>query len=324
MRFCQYRTGEGQRRIGLAHADAAGVDRIVDLAAAGKRLGLAHAFPDTLLRLIEEGAPALAAAREVAAALAADPGLAADPALSAAPEAVHLEAPVTRPPKFFSVAINGGANWRSATKPANPNPHYFIKLHTSIVGPYDPVEIPDVGQVGPEVELAVIIGKGGRNIPQERALEHVFGYTTHNDITAHEMRKTTEWILMHRADGSEERLTYPGRYKNFDRTAPMGPWLVTADAVPDPNALHLRAWLNGDLCQEGTNADHIYPVEKLVAYLSEAHTLEPGDIISTGTVAAKAPWTMTTIDLGKSGGVVAAEVEGIGRVENPIVFLGAQ
>lgn len=319
MRLCQYRTREGQRRIGLAHGD-----RIVDLAAVGRQLDLGYAFPETLLRLIEDGDPALAAAREIAEAVGKDTAMASDPALSVAPDSVHLEAPVTRPPKFFSVAINGGANWRSATKPANPNPHYFIKLHTSIVGPYDPVEIPDVGQVGPEVELAVIIGKGGRDIPEERALEHVFGFTTHNDITAHEMRKTTEWILMHRPDGSEERLTYPGRYKNFDRTAPMGPWLVTTDAVPDPNSLQLRAWLNGELCQEGTNADHIYPVEKLVAYLSQAHTLEPGDIISTGTVPAKPPWTMTTIDLGKSGGVVAAEVEGIGRVENPIVFLGAR
>lgn len=234
------------------------------------------------------------------------------------PDLAAFAAPITRPPKFFAIAINGRANWERSIKPEGATAQYFIKLRTCITGPGDPVEIPDIGSVGPEVELAVIIGKGGKHIAESDALDHVFGYTIHNDLTAHDLRSQKSWIKLVRKDGSEEQLTYPGRWKNFDTFSPLGPWLVTPDEVPDPENLRMTAHLNDDLVQDGTTADFVFTVPQLIAFLSEAHTLEPGDIISTGTVPPVAPWTMAGMHLRKYGGQITCEIDGLGRQVNPI------
>lgn len=234
------------------------------------------------------------------------------------PELSSFAAPVTRPPKFFAVAINGRANWERSIKPEGATAQYFIKLRTCITGPGDPVEIPDIGSVGPEVELAVIIGKGGKHIPENHALDHVFGYTIHNDLTAHDLRSQKSWIKLVRKDGTEEQLTYPGRWKNFDTFSPMGPWLITPDEIGDPENLRMSARLNDDLVQDGTTADFVFKVPQLISFLSQAHTLEPGDIISTGTVPPVAPWTMAGMDLRKYGGQITCEIEGMGQQINPI------
>jgi len=231
---------------------------------------------------------------------------------------VHLRAPLTEPPKFFAIAINGRANWERSIKPDNPRPQYFIKLRTCITGPFDPIEIPDIGAVGPEVELALIIGRGGRHIAASDAHKHIFGYTVHNDLTAHDLRAKSEWIRLRRKDGSEEQLTYPGRWKNFDTFSPMGPFLVTPDEVPDPHDLKLDAHLNGELVQEGYSSDAVYRIPELIEYLSAAHTLEAGDIVSIGTVPAVEPWKMATIDLRRYGGTIDVSIAGLGRLSNPI------
>lgn len=235
------------------------------------------------------------------------------------PAKLHLRAPVTNPPKFFAIAINGRANWERSIKPPNAKPQYFIKLRTCITGPFDPVNIPDIGSVGPEVELALVIGRPGKAISADAAMAHVFGYTIHNDLTAHELRVRSEWIKLRRKDGSEEHLTYPGRWKNFDTFSPMGPWLVTSDEIPDPHSLDLWARLNGEIVQRGNSRDVAFTVPELIAYLSEAHTLEVGDIISLGTVPAVEPWTMSAIDLRQYGGVIEAGISGLGELRNPIV-----
>ena len=318
MKLCQIEKSGGERAIGIAVDDGrkiADVRRIHDSMAAAGQAG--YQVPSELLQLIQDGPAGMEAAQAVAERV---PELADNADLVAPADSVRICAPVSRPPKFFAVAINTRHNWERAIKPANPHPTYFIKLSTCIIGPTDTVHIPDVGYVGPEVELGVIIGKGGKRIPEEKALDHVFGYTVHNDITAHEMRKTTEWIQMPRPDGTEERLTYSGRYKNFDTFSPMGPWLVTPDEAAHPNTLMLRAWLNDDLVQEGSTADHVYSTQHLISYLSEAHTLEPGDIISTGTVPPKPPWTHPKIDLGRIGGLLTTRIDGLGELCNPIQF----
>jgi 2-keto-4-pentenoate hydratase/2-oxohepta-3-ene-1,7-dioic acid hydratase in catechol pathway len=231
---------------------------------------------------------------------------------------IHLRAPVTEPPKFFAIAINGRANWERSIKPDPSNPQYFIKLRTCLTGPNDPLEIPDIGSVGPEVELALVIGRKGKHISAQDAHLHIFGYTVHNDLTAHDMRMKSEWIKLKRKDGTEEHLTYPGRWKNFDTFSPMGPFLVTTDEVPDPHKLELKAMLNGQLVQHGTSADTVYRIPELIEYLSAAHTLEVGDIISIGTVPAVEPWKMATIDLRRYGGAIEASIEGLGALNNPI------
>ena len=306
MRLCQIKT-DARPVVGVQAPSGAALEL----------RALRNDAPATMVALAEavaDGMDLASLARDVAALTPAD-----EARLGARHLALEeFAAPVTRPPKFFAVAINGRANWERSIKPENPTAQYFIKLHTCITGPGDPIELPDIGSVGPEVELAVVIGRGGKHIAAADAMAHVLGYTIHNDLTAHDLRAKSEWIRLRRKDGSEEQLTYPGRWKNFDTFSPMGPWLITPDEVPDPHALRLTATLNGEVVQEGTTADFVFRVPALIAYLSAAHTLEPGDIISTGTVPAVAPWTMAGIHLRKFGGTVECEIEGFGKLSNPI------
>lgn len=321
MKFCRFKRKQGDIAIGLACHD----DRsIADVAAIYETLKRGsgslpdYRFPASLKSMIEEGDVALGAARAVQRAVSENRDTGEH---IVAFEGTHILAPIDDPQKFFAIAINRHGGWDTAIKPDNPHTTYFTKLASCIVGPSDTVRIPDVGQVGPEIELAIIIGRGGHDIPEDQALDHVFGYAVHNDITAHEMRKTTEWICMQRADGSQEQLTYPGRYKNFDTFSPMGPWLVTPDEAPHPDRAVMDAWLNEDHVQHGTTAEHVFHAAHLISYLSRAHALKPGDIISTGTVGPVAPWTMATIDLGKIGGTMRSSIEGLGSMANPIEFV---
>ena len=308
MRYCQLKTADGP-----VAAVRTATGEVLPLNA------LRPGAPATMEGVIEAVATNRLQHPSIAAQIDA---LSADEARALGARTANLEdlaAPLTRPPKFFAIAINGRANWERSIKPDDPTAQYFIKLRTCITGPADPIEIPDIGSVGPEVELAVVIGRGGKHISIDDAVDHIFGYTIHNDLTAHELRAKKSWIRLRRKDGSEEQLTYPGRWKNFDTFSPLGPWLVTPDEVPDPGQLTMHARLNGELVQDGTTADFVFTVNELIAFLSEAHTLEPGDIISTGTVPAVSPWTMAGIDLRKHGGRITCEIGGLGHQDNPIV-----
>lgn len=308
MRLCQYDTSDDNRcRVGVYVSD-----HVVDLAALA---GRPFSSMLELIALSARGEFDLDALRDKVKNLDEAAALRLGGLML---ENVHLRAPVTEPPKFFAIAINGRANWERSIKPENANAQYFIKLRTCITGPYDPIEIPDIGAVGPEVELALIIGRRGRHIAAADAHRHIFGYTVHNDLTAHDLRAKSEWIRLRRKDGSEEQLTYPGRWKNFDTFSPMGPFLVTPDEIADPHELKLDAHLNGELVQEGHSSDMVYRIPHLIEYLSAAHTLEPGDIISTGTVPAVEPWKMAAIDLRRYGGTIDVSIAGLGRLSNPI------
>ena len=187
-----------------------------------------------------------------------------------------------------------------------------------MTGPYDPIEIPDIGIVGSEAEVAFIIGKKAKFVDEQDAQSYVYGYTVHNDITAHELRDTKEWIVSKRPEG-DKRLTYAGRYKCFDTFAPMGPWLTTADEVPDINNVDIHAYVNDRLVQTGNTSDMYFKIPHLVSYLSGAHTLLPGDIVSWGTVQRPIEGVnFQKIDLRGWGGVLKTEASGLGTIENPI------
>ena len=319
MKLCQYERN-GKRAIGLVLDDK---ERLIDLAEAWKQVSATApsnlkdlAVPAELLDLINQGDSGRELAAQVSKAAASDASKFSPIAISD----VKLCAPVSRPPKFFAIAVNQDSRRRAIT-PENPHPTYFIKLRTCIIGPHDTIKISDIGQVGPEIELALVIGKGGKAIPEEEALDHVFGFMVHNDLTAHEMRKATEWVHIRRPDGTEEHLTYPGRYKNFDTFSPTGPWLTTPDEVPDPHDLPMASYLNGEAVQAGSTKGYVYNIRQLISHLSWAHELEPGDIISCGTCSPVAPWKSSTIDLGKIGGVLESEVGNLGRLRNPIEFV---
>jgi 2-keto-4-pentenoate hydratase/2-oxohepta-3-ene-1,7-dioic acid hydratase in catechol pathway len=276
--------------------------------------------PPCMVGLIESGRYGLQAVKETTAFLEADPNARGPEGeqILYGQEEIKFDAPVPNPSKIFSIAINNRQKFDVADKPqGEPHPLYFIKVPTCVTGPYDPIEIPNIGIVGSEAEVAAIIGKAGKSIPESKAGDFIFGYTVHNDVTAHELRDTREWIVSKRPEG-DVRLTYSGRYKCFDTFAPMGPWVVTSDGIPDINQCRIEARLNGKPVQAGSTADMYFKMPYLVHYLSEAHTFKAGDIISWGTVISPPGVNFQKIDLRGSGGVLETEVENLGCLKNPI------
>ncbi len=241
---------------------------------------------------------------------------------------VQLLAPIVPP-----VILNSGQNYwdhRDEKPPVDQkDPEFFLKAPLAVIGPNEPIVAdPAVTtKLDYEVELAVVIGKPGRHIPRERALEHVFGYTVANDVTARDRQ-----AVPHPSGGWQYAL---GPGKNFDTSAPLGPWIVTRDEVPDPQELGLRTYVNGELRQNNTTANMIWDVAALVSFFSTFYTLQPGVVIETGTPGGTAWATDPEIggrpyerdDVARAGyltpgDVVRVEIDGIGSLENPVVAPG--
>jgi len=217
----------------------------------------------------------------------------------------RLLAPIPRPAKNL---VCLGRNYRAHAEERGEEvpqaPIFFTKAPTCVIGPGEAIEYPSVTQLlDYEGELAVVIGRGGKQIPKERALEHVFGYTILNDVTARDVQRLHhQWF----------------RGKSLDTFGPMGPWIVTADEIPDPQALRIRTWVNGELRQDAPTSQMIFSVAEIIAWLSDGMTLEPGDIIATGTPAGVGEQAGQVRPL-QRGDRVRIEVEGIGTLENPVV-----
>ena len=188
-------------------------------------------------------------------------------------------------------------------------PVFFTKVTTTINGPFSdiPVDAKVSEQNDWEVELGVIIGTGGKNIPREQALDHVFGYTVINDVSARDVQT---------AHGKQ---FFKG--KSLDGYCPMGPWLVTRDEITDPHALALRCRVNGELKQEGSTKDLIFDIPAIIEWLSLGLTLLPGDVIATGTPSGVG-FARTPPEYLWPGDVVECEVEGIGTIRNHVVAIG--
>jgi 2-keto-4-pentenoate hydratase/2-oxohepta-3-ene-1,7-dioic acid hydratase in catechol pathway len=264
---------------------------VIDLAAADPSL------PKDLAALIAAGPAALAKVKAAAAKAPATAKLAL--------ASVRAALPIARPPKFICVGLNYALHAKEGGHPIPTYPSFFLRVPTSLTAPGAPVLRPKCSiQLDYECELTIVIGKGGRHIPEAKALDHVFGYTLFNDVSVRDFqRKTTQWT--------------PG--KNFDSTGPLGPWVVTADELPPgASGLRITTRVNGETMQDSNTSDMIFSTAKIVATLSEFMTLEPGDVIATGTPsgvahARKPPAWM------KAGDTVEVEVEGIGVLSNPIV-----
>ncbi len=213
--------------------------------------------------------------------------------------------PFARPSKFICVGLNYALHAKEGGHEIPTYPSFFLRVPTSLVAAGAPVIRPKVSvQLDYECELTIVIGKGGRNIPEASALDHVFGYTIFNDVSVRDFqRKTSQWT--------------PG--KNFDGTGPLGPWVVTADELPPgASGLRIQTRVNGKTMQDSNTSDMIFSTARIVALLSEFMTLEPGDLIATGTPsgvahARKPPAWM------KAGDTVEVEIEGIGVLSNPVV-----
>jgi len=219
-------------------------------------------------------------------------------------DSVKLLAPVPRPPKIICVGLNYRDHAIESKMEIPKVPTIFCKFPTSVIGPGDPIVLPkNSAQPDYEAEFAVVIGKGGRHIAADNWSDHVFGYTNLNDVSARDFQMaTTQWIMG----------------KTFDTFCPMGPAIVTADEIADPHSLDIKITINGEVLQNSNTKHLIFRIPDLIAHLSSVFTLEPGDIISTGTPAgvgfARQPprWLVPGDD-------VVVEVQGLGQLRNSVV-----
>ena len=217
--------------------------------------------------------------------------------------AVSLLAPILFPPKIICLGKNY-VDHAKETKSAIPDePIIFMKPHTTLIGPNQKIIKPKfVKELDYEGELCIVIGKKGKNIPVEKAEEHIFGYTIFNDVSARDFQfKDGQWT----------------RGKSFDTFAPTGPYIITRSQLKNTNNLVIRTWVNGDLRQNGTTRNMVFNVSQIVHQLSRIMTLEPGDMIATGTPSGVG-MAMTPKSFLKNGDVVRIEIEGIGILENAV------
>jgi 2-keto-4-pentenoate hydratase/2-oxohepta-3-ene-1,7-dioic acid hydratase in catechol pathway len=222
------------------------------------------------------------------------------------PGACRLHAPVPDPQKIICIGLNYRDHAEESGMPVPPEPVLFSKYPSALIGHGAPIVLPSVSnEVDYEAELVVVVGRGGRFIPVDKAMEHVGGYAVGHDVSAR------DW-----------QLNKPGKQwmagKTFDTFAPIGPELVTADEVPDPQKLGIRLRLNGQTMQNSNTNQLIFSVDQLIAYLSGIVTLEPGDLIFTGTPPGVGMARKPQVWL-KPGDVVEVEIDGLGVLRNPVV-----
>ncbi|MCY3976758.1 MAG: fumarylacetoacetate hydrolase family protein [Chloroflexi bacterium] len=265
-----------------------GRDVIVDLARADASL------PGSVRGILEAGSSALAKA-EAAAVDATD---VLDPA------SVSLAAPIPNPGKILCIGLNYADHAAESGQPLPDYPIVFSKYSNTVIGSGQAIILPRVtDKVDYEAELGFVIGIGGRHISEANALDHVAGYMPINDVSARDYQeRVSQWTMG----------------KSFDTFAPMGPALVTADEVGDPHELAIRLWIGDEALQDSNTSQLIFSVPKLVADISEVMTLEPGDIVSTGTPpgvgAARRPPRFL-----RAGETCNIEIEKLGILSNPIV-----
>lgn len=217
---------------------------------------------------------------------------------------VRLLPPVERPPKFLAIGANYVDHAAEGDFELPEHPIFFNKQSTCVNGPYDPILKPRISdQLDYEGELGFVVGRRCRYVPRERAAEVIGGYVVINDVSVRDWQlRTATWTLG----------------KSWDSHGPFGPWIVTPEDVPDPHALELRTWVNGDLRQSANTRDMIYDCFAQVETLSTVFTLEPGDLVATGTPAGVG-LLMSPPRLLAIGDVVRVEVSGLGAIENTVI-----
>jgi 2-keto-4-pentenoate hydratase/2-oxohepta-3-ene-1,7-dioic acid hydratase in catechol pathway len=299
MRYVTFSTADNATpRLGVASGD-----RVVDLATVASAVG-AEPPPTTLLDLIGRGPAEWVRVADMVTRAAVRNGYAA--------RDIRWHAPIPRPTKNivcvgrnFAAHAAEGARARGVAVKLPKVPMYFTKAPTSVVGPYDdvPWHQSATQQVDWEAELAVVIGAAGCNIRREAALDHVFGYTIANDVTARDLQDLHGQFF---------------KGKSLDGSCPMGPVVVTADEFGDPHAKEIALRLNGVVKQQGNTRDMIFRIDVLIESLSHGLTLEPGDIIATGTPEG-CGFARTPPEFMQAGDIMETDVEGIGTMRNRII-----
>jgi 2-keto-4-pentenoate hydratase/2-oxohepta-3-ene-1,7-dioic acid hydratase in catechol pathway len=319
---------EGRERVGFAVDEGL----LVGLDDAWRAAGLGPA-PETLLALVEGGSAAGAALAQAYAAVRASPSA----AIRIPASEIRWRPPVRRPSKIVGVALNNSA-FAPVAHRYFEKPAFFLKPPSCLIGHGEPIEVgANYGLTHPEAELACVIGRRARCLDPSEALGAVFGYAIFDDITSPGMKDEDsvhlqvpagarggtppDWRALRSPDDRDVFLTYHARSKGADTFGPMGPWLVTADEVRDPNSLGVRVFLGDELVTEDHTGQLSFPVSEVLAHLSAVMTLEPGDVVHFGTAVNPVRYGLRDVNLHRLGGPVAIEIDGLGRLENPVVHL---
>jgi 2-keto-4-pentenoate hydratase/2-oxohepta-3-ene-1,7-dioic acid hydratase in catechol pathway len=219
----------------------------------------------------------------------------------------RLECPILRPGKMLAIGLNYVDHLLEVGREAPERPIVFAKYPSSLNGPYDPIVVDHriTEMADYESELAVVIGRRSKMVTEDDALATVFGYAVANDVS------DRDW------GAKDSQLS---RSKSYDTFCPIGPWITTADDIADPQCLRVRSYVNGDLRQDSTTKNMVFSVARLVEFLSQSMTLDPGDIILTGTPSGVGFMKRPPVFL-RPEDVVCCEIEGLGRIENRVVLL---
>ncbi|HTD75394.1 MAG TPA: fumarylacetoacetate hydrolase family protein [Steroidobacteraceae bacterium] len=290
MKLATYRHETGEERLGLISND-----EVIEVAS------LDSSLPTTMIDLLRSGKDGLAAVRSAINGNGNRLPLAQ----------VTLMAPVPRPSKYLALGANYSKHLEEFSKshpraniPSTKQQHWFNKQVSCIVGPYDPMHLPRVSaDLDYEGELGLVIGTRCRHVPPERAHEMIAGYVVCNDVSVRDWQSLSPTATMG---------------KSFDTHGPIGPWLTTADEVADPNILRVRTWIDDDLRQDGNTSEFIHKIPQMIAFLTTAFTLEPGDILSTGTPAGVGGAQVPPRYL-KAGQRCRIEIEGLGEIDNLVI-----
>ncbi|CAI6018647.1 fumarylacetoacetate hydrolase family protein [Cohnella sp. JJ-181] len=297
MRLLTYKE-DGRHRLAVHAADG-----VLDVAAAAARWP-ADLTPLTVREAIERGEPGLAALRSLAD-LARSEAF-GDASVWRKEASLALAACVPDPGKIVCVGLNYRKHAEETNSPYPERPILFSKFNNALTAHGSDVVLPAVStKVDYEAELAIVIGRRAKNVEPEEALDYVFGYCNANDLSARDLQlRTSQWLLGKTCDGF----------------LPLGPWLVTADEAGDPNALPVRTTVNGELRQRSDTGDMIFRCDEIVSYISKHFTLEPGDLILTGTpegvVMGYPPERQAYL---KDGDIVTVEIGGLGVLTNRLV-----
>ena len=283
MRLLRY-MGYEAPRIGAAVGDG-----IVDLVAAGSPW-------NRIQSVIEAGPSALEQLEQIARNT--------EPAMALAE--AQLLAPIARPGKYLAIGMNYGKHLEEADKlgvARSKHQVWFNKQTSCLAGPYDPIDPGVTEKLDYEVELGVVIGKAAKNVTEADAPDHVFGYFVANDVSARDWQFHSPTFTMG---------------KSFDTHGPIGPWIVTADEIADPHSLEMRCLVNGSIRQRNVTSGMIANIWQQIAYLSTAFTLDPGDLIATGTPEGVGIGMDPPVFL-RAGDVVRCEIDQIGAIQNRVM-----
>jgi acylpyruvate hydrolase len=260
--------------------------------------------PADLLGLLQGGERSMAAARHALAFVEEHRALDSAQGLSHRVSDVEFLAPIQRPGKVICVGLNYRSHLAEIGDPVPDYPVLFHKATTSIIGHGQAIVLPRIsGQVDYEGELAVVIGRRGKYVPREDAFSYIAGYTCANDVSAHDIEfRTSQWTSG----------------KMLDTFCPLGPVLLTGDELLNPASLRLKTILNGQTVQDACVTDMVFPVPFLISYISSLATLEPGDVILTGTPAGIGCNRNPQVFL-QAGDQISVQINGIGTLTNPVV-----